>query len=359
MSTQEREEKQVAKKEEHAVEFIPFGASNKLRLTASMVRQFIAVPTRSGALPSERDCIRFIMLCRGKRANPFEGDAFLIGYDSKNGPSFSLVCGIELFAKRAQAQPEYDGAESGVIIKSQDGITERQGTLVLDGETLVGGWARVHRKDRAHPEYKSVKLETYNTNHSRWITDAPGMIAKVALSQALRAAYPTALGGLYTQEEMERVTETGQGLVEGRTNIEMPKRLSESTPSAEMLKPEGRLADGGEPFEQEPEKPEAQTEAPQDIPEGAVKLTGTVKKITKKTGKKKSGEPFCRYGILLVDTEIGDQWVNTFSDTDGAKAEKLEGSLVSVIGKETQFGVDLIEIAPAIVDGDAKEPDEA
>jgi len=343
----------VVKKEEKAVEFIPFGASDKLRLTATMVRQFIAVPTKSGAMPTERDCIRFIMLCRGKRANPFEGDAFLIGYDSKNGPLFSLVCGIELFMKRAQAQPEYDGAESGVIIKSEEGITERCGALVLDGEQLVGGWARVHRKDRTHPEYKSVKLETYNSNWSRWITDAPGMIAKVALSQALRGAYPTALGGLYTQEEMERVTETGEGLVEGRTDIEMPKRLSEQ--AAEVVEPEDKpeepeYAEGEEPFEDPQE--------PTDIPEGAVKLQGVVAKITKKTGKKKSGEQFTRYGILLTDTDRGDQWVNTFSKTEGEEAEKLEGLLVDVIAMETKFGFDLIEIKPATVDGDAKEPDD-
>jgi len=225
----EKKETAIAKRDETSVEFMPMGCSDKIRLTASMVRQFIAVPTKSGALPNERDCIRFIMLCRGKRANPFEGDCFLIGYDSQSGPSFSLVCGLELFQKRASAEESYDGAESGVIVLGPEGgIMERQGTITLDGEKLIGGWAKVYRKDRKQIEYKSVKFATYNTDRSRWVKDPGGMIVKVALSQALRSAYPTALGGLYTQEEMQRVTETGEGLITTRDPVAMPKELSEA-----------------------------------------------------------------------------------------------------------------------------------
>lgn len=212
----------IKKKEEHGVEFVPFGASDKIRLTASMIKQFIAVPTKSGALPSERDCIRFLMLCRGKRANPFEGDCFLIGYDTKNGASFSLVCGIDLFLKRAEQNPDYDGKESGVIVLRDGDIIERKGTLVLDGEILAGGWAKVYRKGHSQPEYKSVKFSTYNTGYGRWEKDPGGMIVKVAESQALRAAYPTALGGLYSQEEMQRVTEAGDGVVSVQEPIAPP-----------------------------------------------------------------------------------------------------------------------------------------
>jgi len=219
------------------VEFVPFGAKDSIRLSAAMVRNFIAVPTRSGALPNERDCIRFIMLCRGKRANPFEGDCFLIGYDSQNGASFSLVCGLELFQKRASAEESYDGAESGVIVLDPENLmTERAGTVTMDGEKLVGGWAKVYRKDRKQVEYKSVKFATYDTGRSRWMKDPGGMIAKVALSQALRAAYPTALGGLYTQEEMQRVTETGEGMVSTRAPVSMPKELPELPgPTADLI----------------------------------------------------------------------------------------------------------------------------
>ncbi len=245
-----KKETAVIKKDENAVEFMPLGCSDKIRLTASMVRQFIAIPTKSGALPSERDCVRFIMLCRGKRANPFEGDCFLIGYDSQNGPSFSLVCGLELFQKRASAEESYDGAESGVIVLGpENAMIERPGTVVMDGEKIVGGWAKVYRKDRKQVEYKSVKFSTYNTDRSRWAKDPGGMIAKVALSQALRAAYPTALGGLYTQEEMQRVTEAGEGVVAARLPVSMPKELPETSAREQADNPAAA-------------KPEAASESP-------------------------------------------------------------------------------------------------
>lgn len=224
------------KTDEKSVEFVPLGASDKIRLTASMVRQFIAVPTRSGALPTEAQCIKFIMLCRGRRANPWEGDSYMIGYDTQNGPCFSMVCGIELFLKRAEQSAQYDGRESGVIVADADyKLTERPGAMVLKGEKLAGGWAKVYRKDKTYPEYKSVAFDVYNTGKSRWQADPGGMIEKVALSQALRSAYPTALGGLYTQEEMQRLTETGQGVLqEAPLPISMPRATDEPAKGQEQ-----------------------------------------------------------------------------------------------------------------------------
>lgn len=221
--------------DERSVEFVPLGASDKVRLTAAMVKQFIAIPTKSGVLPSERDCIRFLMLCRGKRANPFEGDCWILGYDTQAGPSFSLVCGVDLFQKRAEVEKDYDGCESGVIVARDDVVVEKPGSFYIpDKETLLGGWARVYRKERGHSEYVTVKLSVYNTDLSRWKKDPAGMIEKVARSQALRKAFPTALGGLYVQEEMERVTQSGEGLMEVREPIAMPKEKATASDHEEI-----------------------------------------------------------------------------------------------------------------------------
>jgi len=142
---------------ENSVEFIPLGATEAIRLSASMVRNFVAVPTRSGALPSERDCIRFIMLCKGKRANPFEGDCYLIGYDGEKGPQFSMVCSIDLFLKRAEDSADYDGIESGIIVVANEGPqtpVHKEGCFFMPGEKVVGGWAKAFRKNRARPDVK-------------------------------------------------------------------------------------------------------------------------------------------------------------------------------------------------------------
>lgn len=237
-----------AEKKESEISFTPLGASDELRLSVSMVSQFIAVPTRSGKKPTFEQCVKFIMLCKGKRANPFEGDCFLIGYDMEDGSaSFSMVCGIELFLKRAESHEEYDGMEAGVIITDSTGeLVERPGSFMLPGEKLLGGWAKVYRKDRQLPEYKTVNFEVYNTGRSRWKKDPGGQIVKVASSQALRQAFPTALGGLYTDLEMEEVTRSGHGmLTEAPPILDPVPRISGETPG-EPSQDEGKEAAEGE-----------------------------------------------------------------------------------------------------------------
>ena len=58
-------------------------------------------------------------------------------------------------SRRAEAHTSYDGMEAGIIVQNEEtgGISYRQGTLKLPGETLVGGYAEVFRKDRSHESF--------------------------------------------------------------------------------------------------------------------------------------------------------------------------------------------------------------
>src|SRR5437868_70479 len=96
-------------KEDRFTEYVPFGAADKIKLSIHIVRELIANPTKSGAKPSDRDCLRFIAMCQAKRLNPFESDAYLLGYDGKNGAEFSLITAHQTYLKRAEINPEYDG----------------------------------------------------------------------------------------------------------------------------------------------------------------------------------------------------------------------------------------------------------
>lgn len=187
------------------IEIIPFGTTDKIRLSAAIVRQMIAQPTRTGKQPDDNQCIKFIMLCQARHLNPFEGDAFMLGYDTQSGPQFSLITAQQVFLKRAEASKGFNGMESGVIVTTAaelgTGIIEREGDLVMDDEKLIGGWAKVYRKDREKPFYRRLKLSTFNTGRSRWEKDPAGMIVKCAEADALRTAFPTHLGGLYIEEE--------------------------------------------------------------------------------------------------------------------------------------------------------------
>lgn len=188
------------------MEFTPFMGKDPIKLSVGIVQRMLCTKTRSGHLPDEVQCIKFMMLCKARQLNPFEGDAYLLGYDTKNGPQFLLITAHQAFLKRAEVHPEYNGTESGVIVKDAAGnIVDRIGAFTLDDDTLLGGWARVYFKSRQHPAEMRVKLATYDTMRSRWEVDKPGMICKVASAQALRTAFPTSLGGLYLADEMESV----------------------------------------------------------------------------------------------------------------------------------------------------------
>ena len=169
----------IAPKDRTEVEFVPFGSEDKIKLSVAIVKSFVANPTKSGVMPSDRDAMKFLMLCRSRRLNPFEGDAFLLGYDTKEGPQFSLITAHQAFLKRAECHPEYDGMESGVIVRMEDGqILDREGDFYLEGETVVGGWSTVYFKSRKFPMKKRLRLRTFQKPYGVWQTDPGGMICK-------------------------------------------------------------------------------------------------------------------------------------------------------------------------------------
>lgn len=190
------------------MEYVPFGASDKIKLSIAIVTNLICVPTRNGKRCSEQDAIKFMMMCQARALNPFEGDAFLIGYDNKDGgATYSLITAHQAFLKRAELNAQYDGMESGIIYRVRDGdedkLIERQGDFFEDGEDVVGGWAKVYFKNRSKPMYKRLRMSRFKKGFGIWMEDAAGMIVKCAEADALRSAFPTMLGGLYMREEVD------------------------------------------------------------------------------------------------------------------------------------------------------------
>lgn len=110
--------------------------------------------------------------------------------------------------KRAMRNPAYAGFEAGVVVMLENGLMDnRVGSIVLDGEKLVGGWAKIHVKGWEVPMMLTVAFDEYVGRKSngevnqRWRTKPASMIRKVAIVQALREAFPEDLGGMYTAEE--------------------------------------------------------------------------------------------------------------------------------------------------------------
>lgn len=156
---------------------------------------------------TDAECKIFLETCKQYHLNPFTKEAYLIHYDNKNEDTAStIVLGKNCYMQMAERHPAYDGFEAGVIVLTADGqLLNREGSIVYDGdggETLLGGWAKVYRKDRTRASYEEVKLSEYDTGKSLWSSKKATMIRKVALVHALREAFPSTFGALYDESEV-------------------------------------------------------------------------------------------------------------------------------------------------------------
>lgn len=258
------------------IEYAPFGSEDKIKLSLAIIRSYIAEPGKNGELPDDRQCMRFQMLCRSRRLNPFEGDAFMIPFFSsvKNAYEWSLVTAHVAFLKRAEVHPEYAGKTSGIIITPPVECKLCEGTGVTGDKTcpkcngngcwdelpgdflpdqingqevrLAGGWCKVFYKSKPNPEYQRLKLGTYQKATSNWRQDPAGMICKCAEAAALRSAFPTTIGGLYLREEMQAQLDTTTefkrplfGSAQEAPQLENgTSPAAENPPKAAALKPE-------------------------------------------------------------------------------------------------------------------------
>jgi len=152
---------------------------------------------------TEQEAYLFAEFCRRKGADPMTKQVYLVIYEGQNGRQANFIAGKEYFTEKAEAHPQFDGLEAGIIVRTKAGLEYRQGTFWMhEEEKLLGGWAIVHRKDRKIPLKMEVPLADYDTKKNLWAKMPATMIRKVALVQALREAFPQNLGGMYDQAEI-------------------------------------------------------------------------------------------------------------------------------------------------------------
>ena len=178
---------------------------SEVKLTPSIVQSYIVGTDAQITMPEFKF---FTELCKARKLNPFLKEAYCIKYG--NQPA-QIVVGKDAVLKRAIRNPDYDGMESGVIVqvKETGEIIERKGTFYLKAEeNLVGGWARVYRKNWTYPTYCSVSFDEVAQKkgngdlNANWSGKGATMVEKVAKVRALRETFIEDLGGMYEAEEM-------------------------------------------------------------------------------------------------------------------------------------------------------------
>ncbi len=216
---------------------------------------------------NEQEIYFFLELCKSQQLNPFLREAFLIKYGQND--QASMVVAYQVFIKRAEKNPAYNGFKAGIIVLDGDKkITYREGAFYVEGEQILGGWCEVYRKDRSTPSRIEVAFNEYvgrksdGSVNKQWQGKPATMIRKVPIAQAHRDAFPDELGRLYVAEEFATDEDTlpkyemGKTPVipvpEGMQGFRAPSQIigpsqsaSNATAQSGDPAPAGKSADGG------------------------------------------------------------------------------------------------------------------
>ena len=184
----------------NALQLAEFKLDGGQVLSAETVKNYICPDA------TQQEILYFLELCKAQNLNPFIRDAYLVKYGQQPA---QIIVGKDVFIKKAHASGICRYIKAGIVVVDKDrNIIEREGTIMLDDEKLVGGWCEVLRSDREFPDHHTVNFKEYvqkkkdGTINSMWSNKPCTMIRKVAQSQCLREAFPEELRGLYEPEEM-------------------------------------------------------------------------------------------------------------------------------------------------------------
>lgn len=177
--------------------------TGEVQLSSATVKNYLV---NGGGNVTDQEVKLFIALCSGQKLNPLIKEAYLIKYGTQPA---QMVVSKDVYQKRANKNPNYDGKKAGIVVLNLNGNVEyREGALLIEGETLLGGWCEVHKKNSNVPERIEVSFSEYvgkkkdGSVNNQWATKPATMIRKVAVAQALREAFTEDFQGLYTAEEM-------------------------------------------------------------------------------------------------------------------------------------------------------------
>lgn len=199
--------------------------TNPQLLNSGIIRKYLDPQGKA----SNEELAYFIAQAKAQNLNPFTKEIYFIKYG--NQPA-QVVTAKAAFEKKADSHPQFDGKEAGVIYEQNGEIKYSNGAFIPKGSEILGGWAKVYRKDRSHPTEIEVSFEEYDNSKIRarvkeltqqgkditypimnsygkaigennWDTMPCVMIRKVALVTAYREAFPAELGASYEADEIQ------------------------------------------------------------------------------------------------------------------------------------------------------------
>lgn len=231
--------------------------TNPQLLNSGIIRKYLDPQGKA----SDEELAYFIAQAKAQNLNPFTKEIYFIKYG--NQPA-QVVTAKSAFEKKADSHPQFDGKEAGVIYLMDGEIKYSKGAFIPKGAEILGGWAKVYRKDRTYPTETEVSFEEYNNSKIRarvkeltqqgkdvtypvmnsygkaigennWDTMPCVMIRKVALVSAYREAFPAELGASYEADEIQ-LDNTPKDVTPQETQEEVrARRLEEAKQAQQQL----------------------------------------------------------------------------------------------------------------------------
>lgn len=190
---------------------------------------------------------QFVAVSLAFGLNPWKKEVHPVVYKNKDGSyDLSIVTGYEVYLKRAELNPNYDGFniefkgsfKRGKVTKSGKNGSWQVDALIPEGE--VSCICTVYRKDRAHPTREEVFFDEYDQGNSMWQSKPRTMLKKVAIVSAFRKAFPFDFGGMpYTNDELPDHM-TGADKLEQQGYTEVPQ---EAQPQLSAPQPQKKVLD--------------------------------------------------------------------------------------------------------------------
>lgn len=245
----------------------------EIELSPDLIKQYLV--SGDAEKVTDQEVMMYLNLCRFNHLNPWLKEAYLIKFGSNPA---TMVPSKEAFMKRAERNPHFVGLECGIVVYNANTqqIEYREGSAVYTdyGEKLIGGWAKVYRDDRQYPSYSEVALNEYlgrkkdGDVNQQWSTRPATMIRKVATNQALREAFPSDLGAMYSAEEQG--VEEPDGIIQNG-QPEPPPFNRRPRKQKELKRPTVEFIEAPAADEDDPLAAIANTEPESDTQEGQEK----------------------------------------------------------------------------------------
>lgn len=173
-------------------------ALGQVTISFDDIKKFLC---RGNQTMTDQECKLFLELCKYQKLNPYTNECYPVKFND----DFQIIIGYDTYKRRAEVNPNYSGRKSGIVVLRGEQVIQKEGTCLYPSESLIGGWCRVYRLRPTgdfEEVFREVSLAEYDRKIANWKTKPCTMIEKVAVSQALRNAFPKDFAGLYTSAEV-------------------------------------------------------------------------------------------------------------------------------------------------------------